>query len=666
MGSAALTFDGVPLRNLRYATVGLAALALVAASAGAATAAGSSGRSTLSGSTPSWANASHKVGSADGSAQVDFRVYLDNRDGASAQSYATAVSTPGNALYRKFLTAQQYRAQFSPSAQNVAATRSWLKGQGFSIGTVPLNNKYVEATGTVAQAAKAFDTSFATYSYGGATLRSNASALSVPSSLGGVEAVIGLDESAALVHPNATKSAPPPGGFRNARPCSAYWAEKTVANSPTPDGTALPASPSAFAPCGYSGAQLQGAYGLTGTIAGGTDGRGVTVAVIDAYASPTIVSDVNTYSGRHGLPTLKAGQFSQVVAPGTFVRPQNPRQDPQGWSGEETLDIEAVHTMAPGANIVYVGAANNYQDLDAAMNHVVDRHLADIVTNSYGFAGEALPLGFIKPLNDTLVQAAATGISVFFSSGDNGDETDAVAGATPTPDWPASSPWVTAVGGTSLGVTQANSRLFELGWETTKSVLDTTATTPTWKTPAWLYGSGGGTSRLFAQPSYQVGVVPDAISKTYGGAAMRAVPDVSAVGDPTTGMLVGQTQTFPDGTYYDEYRIGGTSLSSPLYAGMFALAVQHHGEYGLANPALYAARTTSYDITKADRATYPGAVRVDYVNGVDGTDGYVYSARWFDRDEGLTIHVRPGYDDVTGVGSPQGTAWLQAVTNATG
>ncbi|HEX3286790.1 MAG TPA: protease pro-enzyme activation domain-containing protein, partial [Mycobacterium sp.] len=126
------------MRNLRYATVGLAALALVAASAGAATAAGSSGRSTLSGSTPSWANASHKVGSADGSAQVDFRVYLDNRDGASAQSYATAVSTPGNALYRKFLTAQQYRAQFSPSAQNVAATRSWLKGQGFSIGTVPL------------------------------------------------------------------------------------------------------------------------------------------------------------------------------------------------------------------------------------------------------------------------------------------------------------------------------------------------------------------------------------------------------------------------------------------------------------------------------------------------------------------------------------------------
>ncbi|MBI3747245.1 MAG: S53 family peptidase [Chloroflexi bacterium] len=301
---------------------------------------------------------------------------------------------------------------------------------------------------------------------------------------------------------------------------------------------------------------------MTAAIAGGNDGSGVTVAVIDAYASPTIVQDVEQYSSLHGLPTIH-GLFSQVVAPGTFNRPQNPRQDPQGWSGEETLDIEAVHTMAPGAKIVYVGAPNNYQDLDAALNHVVDRHLADIVTNSYGWSSEALPFGFIKPYNDTMIQAAAEGISLLFSSGDNGDETDAVSGATPTPDWPASSPWVTAVGGTSLGVDASNARQFELGWETTRGAL---TSGPAWATATWLYGSGGGTSRLFTQPSYQAGVVPDSISKTYGGAAMRVVPDVAAVGDPTTGMLVSQTQQFPDGTNaYSEYRIGGTSLSSPLF-----------------------------------------------------------------------------------------------------
>jgi subtilase family serine protease len=259
------------------------------------------------------------------------------------------------------------------------------------------------------------------------------------------------------------------------------------------------------------------------------------------------------------------------------------------------------------------------------------------------------------------VQAAAEGISLFFSSGDDADETGAVAGATPTPDWPASSQWVTAVGGTSLGVGESNNRLFELGWETTKSTLNTTAPV-SWNTPTWLYGSGGGTSRLFAQPSYQAGVVPDSLATANGGnTPMRVVPDVAAVGDPTTGMLVGQTQTFPDGhTAYSEYRIGGTSLSSPLYAGMFALATQRAGHgLGFANPVLYGAAAN--DITKADLDTYPGAVRADYVNGVDDADGYVYSARWFDQDEGLTIHVAPGYDDVTGVGSPAGQDWLAAI-----
>lgn len=74
-------------------------------------------------------------------------------------------------------------------------------------------------------------------------------------------------------------------------------------------------------------------------------------------------------------------------------RPENRRQDPQGWYGEETLDIEAVHGIAPAANIVYVGAPNNYQDLDASMNHVGDQHLAQIVTNSYGFNTELLQPG---------------------------------------------------------------------------------------------------------------------------------------------------------------------------------------------------------------------------------------------------------------------------------
>jgi subtilase family serine protease len=352
----------------------------------------------------------------------------------------------------------------------------------------------------------------------------------------------------------------------------------------------------------------------------------------------------------------------EVVPPGIYNHPTTKKWDPSGWAGEEQLDLEAVHTMAPAANILYVGAPNNGQPLDAALNYVVDTHDADIVTNSYGWAGESLPSGFITPQVDIQIQAALERISVFYSSGDSGDETGGVKGAKPSPDFPASSPRVTAVGGTSLGVSQDSTRLFEVGWETGRSTLQAG---PAWSDKTYQYGSGGGTSRLFAQPSYQAGAVPDVLSTTPGGSAMRVVPDVAALGDPSTGMAVGQTQTFTDGVRYDEYRIGGTSLASPLYAGMWALAVQQHGAYGLANPTLYssAVRLATYDVTKAPLAVYPGLVRADFNNSENATDGTTFTARWLDWDDPLTIHVRPGYDDVTGVGAPQ-TGWLDKVIAA--
>ncbi|MFL6061498.1 MAG: protease pro-enzyme activation domain-containing protein [Marmoricola sp.] len=644
-------------RRFRTALAVVVTAALGTALSGLNAPAQASNKHALGNSVPSWAKSASKKAASKGSDKVDFRVYLDWRGGTAAADYARAVTTPGNKQYGKFLTADQFAAKYAPSATTVANVKSWLKTNGFTVGTVPSNNKYVEAVGTVAQAAKAFSTSFSSYSVQGQLLRSNNSPLVVPNSLTGVTGVIGLDDSAALVHRNSN----PPGVFLNGTPCSRYWGEKTVANSPTPDGTVLPSSPSAFAPCGYAGAQLQGAYGMRNAITTGNNGAGVTVGIIDAYASPTMLADGNAYSAAHGLPPL-TGLYSEHVAPGTKVRGENKKQDPEGWSGEQTLDVEAVHTMAPGAKILYVGSPNNFQDMDASMNWIVSRHAANIVTNSYGFSGEAIPRGWIKPINDVFIQAAATGISLFFSSGDCADESvdsaSCPAGPVATPDWPASSPWVTAVGGTSMGIGADNNRIFELGWETAKSTLGTAGA---WNPAAWLYGSGGGTSRLFTQPSYQSGVVPPSISQRYGGAAMRSVPDVAALGDPTTGMAVGQTQTWPDGhTGYAEYRIGGTSLASPLYAGMFALAMQKAGhEFGLANPVLYSAAAN--DITKAQLGAYPGAVRSDFVNGVDGSDGYVYSARYFDTDGSLTIHVANGYDDVTGVGSPQGQNWLNAI-----
>ena len=470
--------------HLRAFVPALSALALAAVVAATATAAPSP-RATLTGSAPPWATSSNFKGSTSGTDAVGFRIYLGWRGDAAAA--ARAASTPGSSSYGKYLTPARFRQQFAPGQAEVNTVKSWLTSQGFTVDFTPSNNLYVAAEGTAAQAAAAFGVTFNEYAVNGLTLRAPSSDISVPSSLAGsVDAVVGLDQSAALVHTNhvGSDSPAPSPGFRNAPPCSAYWGEKQ--SSIVFNGQTL-----YYAPCGYTAPQLRGAYGLTGA----GDGSGQTVAIIDAYASPTILSDANTYSTKHGLPPFKGNQFSQVVAPGTYKRAENSHQDPQGWWGEETLDVEAVHSMAPGANIVYVGAPNNFQDLDAALNHVVDRGLAQIVTNSYGWSTELLPKGYIKPYNDIMIQAAAEGIGVYFSSGDNGDES-LVMGYM-TPDWPAVSPWATAVGGTSLGVGASNNRLFETYWGTNRYIVngDGSLTGPT-----WLYGGGGGISRVFGVP----------------------------------------------------------------------------------------------------------------------------------------------------------------------
>jgi len=627
------------MNHLRLRTLVPVVCAAVVAAVASSAAAAPSPRATLVGSAPPWAKSSSFKGAASGADSVGFRVYLGWRGNAAAA--ALAVSTPGSSSYRQYLTPAQFRQQFAPSQSDVNNVKNWLTSQGFTIDYTPSNNLYVSAEGTVAQAAAAFNVSFGEYSVDGLTLRAPSSDISVPASLSGtVDAVIGLDQSSALVHyDHVGDNATPSPGFRNAQPCSAYWGEKLASNLPAFKGTTLP-----YAPCGYTPSQLRGAYGLGDASVARYTGAGQTVAIIDAYASPTILQDVNTYSSKHGLPAFQGSQFSQVVAPGTFHHPESGmKQDPQGWYGEETLDVEAVHSMAPGAKVVYVGAPNNFQDLDAALNHVVDRGLAQIVTNSYGWSTELLPSGFIKPYEDILVQAAAEGIGVYFSAGDDGDETLNVGYR--TADWPASSPWVTAVGGTSLGVHSSNNYLFETYWGTDKYTLKNGS----WASNGWLYAGGGGTSRIFGEPSYQQGVA-DPFAGYFGGSG-RVLPDVSMVGDPTTGMLVGQTQAFPSGNSYDEYRIGGTSLSSPLFAGVMADADQAAGApHGFANPALYAlANSPAYrDVVPSTR--YTGAVRSDYVNGIDDSNGYVYTVRTF--GDTLTLTSAPGYDDANGLGSP--------------
>ncbi|TMF48082.1 MAG: serine protease, partial [Chloroflexi bacterium] len=226
-----------------------------------------SGRATLTGNVPSWAKSANFKAAANQSDSIGFRVYLGWNNPSAVESLAKSVSDPRSASYGRYLTPQQFRQQFAPSQAQVNAVQSWLKSQGFTLDYTPLNNHYVAAEGTVAQAASAFGTTFGTYRVAGTTLRSPSSEISMPSSIAGfVSGVVGLDESAALVHPDiaAEPGAPPSAAFVNAPPCSHYWAEKTTndlnVTMNNPPGYTLPLP---MAPCGYTPSQIRGVYGVS-------------------------------------------------------------------------------------------------------------------------------------------------------------------------------------------------------------------------------------------------------------------------------------------------------------------------------------------------------------------------------------------------------------------
>ena len=628
----------------RRSTMLVAGMATIALAAALVPGASAAGRTRLAASSAPYARPASFVRSAGSAEAVRVQVYLQWRDPAGAESIAMAISTPGTPQFHHFLTPAQWASRFSATDADVAAVRSWLQGNGFHVGAVPSNHLFVPATADVATAERAFGVRLGYYRVHGQVLRAPATAPSIPSSLADV--VLGVG---GLAQSRAHHDAPPPPAFVVGKPCSTYWAEKFATRFPPAYGTSQP-----FAVCGYTPQQLQGAYGLTDVYDAGIDGSGVTVAVVDAFAAPTISTDLQTYSSRHGLP---APDFTQSNAGPPY---KGPLADQQGWYGEETLDLEAVHSMAPDASLLYEGAKSDQDpDILERVNDVVVNHKAEVITNSYGSYGENLPRSDIRAEHQVYQQAAAEGISMLFSSGDDGDEIQTIGYR--STDYPGSDPIVTAVGGTSLGVGPLDNYVFETGWGTKASSLFHHRWTP--KPPGdFLYGSGGGTSRIFAEPAYQQGVVPASLAGHFGGAG-RVVPDVAIVGDINTGFLMGETQTFPGHVVmYGEFRIGGTSLSSPLLAGIVALVDQKAGgPAGFLNPLVY-----TLDPSAFHDVTSPGSklaeLRVNYNNDVDASQGRNFSLRTMNQTG--TLHTKVGYDDVTGLGTPNGMTFVDDLAAA--
>ncbi len=615
---------------------------------------------------PTWATADRLVGNVGENEKIDIQVHLKMHNEQAAIDELAAISDPDSATYGQFLTDEQYDAKYAPTADDVAAVRSHLEGHGFTVTEIPGNNTYVAASGTASQARSAFGAQLGLYTVAGETRRAPIQMPTISIDLSKhVSGVLGLAPLKMTTHSVRT------GGIKHAGVVAAIKAKGAKPNDTVPANTcsewfgAIPDTsdpafpgygPLSYATCGFKPAQLRAAYGFADSIRKGNDGKGQIVAVVDAYLSPTLLADAQTYAANNDPDyPLAASQFSIVQGPGTVSTP-----DP-GWYGEQTLDVEAVHAMAPGAKIVaMVAQTPSDTDLTGAINMIISKRLATIVSNSYGSAeGQANDFVIWHAL---ATQAGLKGIGLYFSSGDSGDESGNLGFA--SADFPASLDNATAVGGTSLALDRNGAEVFELGWETGASFLtppdpalladggvDTTvdAGPSTWD-PAppgfFVFGAGGGTSYVYEQPTWQKGIVPAALANQPGTPA-RVVPDVSMLADPMTGFLIGETD--PTSNVYGEGAIGGTSLACPLFSATMALAQQKAGKkFGFANTVLYKASKKGAFKDIAPGAT-PQAVAIP--GGIVTTFDF----------PGQTIQTAVGYDNVTGLGSPNGATFFKSV-----
>ena len=350
---------------------------------------------------------------------------------------------------------------------------------------------------------------------------------------------------------------------------------------------------------GLSPASVRLAYVLNlfhfGTVGG--EGWGKTIAVVDAYADPTIAADLQTFDAQFGLPEAKLVQVNQhggAALPGT-----DPMGPGNSWAMETSLDVEWAHAAAPGATIVLV-LANSDSDanLAAAVNMARNYPGVSAVSISWGSTEAKSDLNNNSAYT---TPAGHTGVTFVVASGDNGayDSGDLVKNV----DYPAASPNVLAVGGTKLMVDGAGNYLAETAWgDGARSGIDG--------------GTGGGVSAYQLQPFWQKGVVTQTTTK-------RALPDVSIDGDPASGVAVVDSYDSPGNPWM---KIGGTSLGAPLWAGIVAIANQGRTLSGKG----------TLDGSQTLNAVY-AAPATFFHDIVAGNNGYA---------------AMPGFDLATGRGTP--------------
>ena len=609
-----------------------------------------------------WSAKGTDAGPLNGSTGLTVTFALGSRDPNGLASYAAAVSDPASAQYRRFLSNTDYAARFGPDPAVRDGLAVFLSSAGLKV-TRNVQD-YVSVAGTASQVQRALAVSLRNYSLGGAIRYAPTGAISLPADVApAVQRVTGLDNAPSPVKPTSFGTKPSVVGAVPG--CThGYGTASGLAAYPNAAGASV-----YLAPCPYTFQQIRHAYNVD---ASGYDGRGVTVGIVDIYNPPTLFNDASVYARTHGWPGFAPLQFTVVDDPQTGYAADC---DPTGWYGESAMDVQAVHAMAPAANVVYGaagcaagGADNTYGMLD----YMISNHLVDIISNSWSSLEGEMDQPQIDALNTLAQQAAAKGIGLYFATGDCGDDNNAcgqqkrpAAGACPSTappapqkthdctqhaeaEFPASSPYVTAVGGTAMAADAQGNRLFDAPWADSVARWQPATTTPPVQPGAWgpslfYQGSGGGVSALSGHPAWQS-----------GSAGGRTIPDISMDAAPETGMEFGEhldANGTPDPR--GNYRVvteGGTSLATPLFAGLQALAQQKHGApLGFANPALYRLAGTAAinDVTATPQNNQALVFSWGPAVAIAQTPSGVLAC-----GTGGTGALCKGYDLVTGIGTP--------------
>ncbi len=596
------------------------------------------------GAAPRLPSGARVAGALPGTAEVTGAVALKLRDPAAATAFIDAVSSPRSPGYREYLARGEFARRFGPGQAAVAAVERQLRADGLTVSGVSANRLLVTFTGTAAAAEAAFHTGLRRVALaGGGTGQATTSAVSFPASIAAdVTAVIGLDrlvsEHSAVTARRQARSAP----AATARPALAAVPAATVRSRAAGGGPASCAAARALEPAGaLTMERVAAAYGLDPLYRAGDLAAAQTIDVIEY--EPFDVSDVAAF-GECYFGADRAGQVTVTSVDG------GPGTGP--GIGEAALDIEDVAALAPGAKI-HVFQAPNMDGMFGALdteNAIAEADDAGQVSTSWGLCEAALQQGAPgeqQVENEIFEQTAAQGQTVFAAAGDDGSDSCAYHGPTAVaPDLslldPASQPYVTSVGGTT--VTSASRPPRETVWNNGNSG----------------GAGGGGISAAWAMPPWQdSAAVPQtaadrACSNDPAGTAdrfhvqgvattlpretaCRETPDVSALADPQTGPTI-----FYNGSW-GQY--GGTSSAAPMWAAMLAEinassgCTMPHGT-GFADPLLYqVASAAGYadafnDITSGNNDNL----------GVGGAVDYPAAA---------------GYDLATGLGTPR-------VTNANG